>query len=111
MKDSTEKKHPLLREEADGRKIILPGYPNYPENEDIYKQCKKEKDIDPEDISVVKKREIVGEYNAKDFEDDMTGSDLDVPDSEIDEAGDEDEENKYYSLGGEDHENLEEHLD
>jgi len=41
-----------------------------------------------------------------------TGEDLDVPGSELDddteELGEEDEENNYYSLGGDNHENLEE---
>ncbi len=41
-----------------------------------------------------------------------TGDDLDVPGSELDDdsedLGEEDEENNYYSLGGDNHENLEE---
>lgn len=44
--------------------------------------------------------------------DDMSGSSLDVPGSEADDAneaiGEEDEENNYYSLGGDNHDNLEE---
>ncbi|MBC7827087.1 MAG: hypothetical protein H7122_05030 [Chitinophagaceae bacterium] len=40
------------------------------------------------------------------------GSDLDIPGSELDDAdeaiGEEDEENNYYSLGGDNHEDLEE---
>jgi hypothetical protein len=43
---------------------------------------------------------------------DATGADLDVPGSEADDGnediGEEDEENNYYSLGGDNHENLEE---
>lgn len=43
---------------------------------------------------------------------DFAGKDLDVPGSELDdrqeETGDEDEENNLYSLGGENHEDLEE---
>jgi hypothetical protein len=43
---------------------------------------------------------------------DMTGEDLDVPGSEEDDAdeliGEEDEENNYYSLGGDNHEGQEE---
>lgn len=42
---------------------------------------------------------------------DFSGEDLDVPGTdqeESDEAGNEDEENKLYSLGGENHEDLEE---
>lgn len=41
--------------------------------------------------------------------DDLSGSDLDVPGSELDDAqeeiGSEDEENNLYSLGGDNHEN------
>ncbi|MBS1586259.1 MAG: hypothetical protein JSS82_12015 [Bacteroidetes bacterium] len=43
-----------------------------------------------------------------------TGDELDVPGSELDDrdeaTGDEDEENNYYSLGGDDKENLEEDI-
>lgn len=43
---------------------------------------------------------------------DFTGKDLDVPGTELDDAreleGNEDEENNIYSLGGENHEDLEE---
>ncbi len=45
----------------------------------------------------------------------QTGADLDVPGSEDDDAdeniGEEDEENNYYSLGGDNHDNLEEDND
>lgn len=44
---------------------------------------------------------------------DMTGEDLDVPGSSADDAseaiGEEDEENNYYSLGGDNHESQEEY--
>jgi hypothetical protein len=43
---------------------------------------------------------------------DMSGDDLDVPGSELDDqqesVGSEDEENNYYSLGGDDHNDLDE---
>jgi hypothetical protein len=46
------------------------------------------------------------------FATDMTGEDLDVPGSNADNGneliGEEDEENNYYSLGGDNHENQEE---
>jgi len=94
-------------------KSNFPAYPLYPENEDIYRKSLVEKDINPEDISKVKtSNEVDGINNEKDFNDDMSGSDLDIPGSELDdeqeETGSEDEENNYYSLGGEDHENLDE---
>ena len=42
----------------------------------------------------------------------MSGDDLDVPGSELDDQqesiGSEDEENNYYSLGGDDHNDLDE---
>ena len=55
-----------------------------------------------------------GIINEKDFNQDKSGSDLDVPGSELDDEqekiGNEDEENNYYSLGGDDHNDLEENL-
>lgn len=93
----------------------LPGYPIYSEGEDIYSKYKEEKDVDPEDIS--KKKDPVendydGKLNEKGFSHNMSGEDLDVPGSEADEkeenAGSEDEENNFYSLGGDDHNDLEE---
>ncbi|WP_281239783.1 hypothetical protein [Flavobacterium praedii] len=90
---------------------------DYPETEDIYNQLHKESDVDPEDISKMKeiqKIQPVEKRNEKDFNDDKTGSDLDIPGSELDdiqeEIGNEDEENNYYSLGGDDHNDLDEDL-
>jgi hypothetical protein len=82
----------------------------------------KEKDMDK------KKKKIWGdpEYPAKDdiyanekierFEDEASDdNDLDVPGSEEDDQdekiGEEDEENNYYSLGGDDHNDLDERED
>ena len=87
----------------------------YPPSEDIYNQFKKESDINPEDITKNKvpvEINSAGEFNEKDFDSDMSGSDLDVPGSELDDAqekiGSEDEENNYYSIGGDNHNDLEE---
>lgn len=91
------------------------GYPLYPEEEDIYKQYLEEKNIDPEDIS--RKKEINAEEEREESIDDVlkTGNDLDVPGAELDdeqeEIGNEDEENNYYSLGGDEHNNLDEDND
>ena len=53
-----------------------------------------------------------GKRNEKDFNEDETGSDLDVPGTELDDdnenIGSEDEENNYYSLGGDNHNDLDE---
>jgi len=93
----------------------LPGYPVYPESEDIYNNYEEEKDIDPEDI--FKKKELIEKNKLRrnpetDFNDEFPGDDLDVPGSELDDdmeiIGSEDEENNYYSLGGEEHDDPEE---
>jgi len=88
----------------------FPEYPPYPRNEDIYYQFKEE-DIDP-DLNVKRNLNKPGKKNEKDFEEDMTGEDLDIPGAELDdnqeEIGSEDEENNYYSLGGDNHEDLSE---
>jgi len=92
----------------------FPGYPLYPASEDIYSRAKKEDDIDPENISKNKEpNEITGEqWNEKDYDHEATGDDLDVPGSELDDQGEEmgleDEENNYYSIGGDNHSDLEE---
>jgi hypothetical protein len=90
------------------------GYPKYPESEDIYNQLDEESDIDPEDISKEKPLEINEdpEWNEMDFDLEHPGEDLDVPGSDLDneqeDIGSEDEENNYYSIGGDDHNDLEE---
>ena len=97
------------------RNSKLPGYPLYPANEDIFNKSKEERDINPEDTAESKapnENASAGKNNEKDFEEDVSGGDLDVPGSETDEKqefiGTEDEENNYYSLGGDDHNDLEE---
>jgi hypothetical protein len=92
-------------------------YVMYPESEDIYKKS-RESNLDPENISKVKKMIPVDE-DVEDIDDefsnDESGSDLDIPGSEIDDDdesyGNEDEENSYYSLGGDDHNDLDEDHD
>lgn len=69
----------------------FPGYPHYPEKEDIFN---KEKILPLPDEKVPLANEL-----------DVPGSELDDRDEEI---GEEDEENNYYSLGGENHNDLEE---
>ena len=101
------------REAGKEDKNNLSGYPEYPASEDIYSKYKEEKAINPEDINstkgVIEKDRISHE---KDFSDDITGSDLDIPGAELDDnqenIGSEDEENNYYSLGGDEHNDLEE---
>jgi len=95
----------------------LPGYPIYPASDDIYSKGQEESDLDPENPSKKKKalpKEKKGTPNEKDFDDDLIGDDLDVPGSPDDEDVEdfelEDEENDYFSLGGDDHNDLEEDL-
>jgi len=79
----------------------FPGYPHYSENEDIYEQEERVED------------ERVGQQQSK--EEGSLDDGLDVPGAELDdeqeEIGSEDEENNYYSLGGDNHEDLEQSED
>jgi hypothetical protein len=92
----------------------FPGYKHYPAKDDIYSREKEEVDLDPEDPSHKKAPNIdADERNEKDFNNSMTGDDLDIPGNEEDEAaqgdGLEDEENNYYSLGSDKEKNEEDH--
>jgi len=92
---------------------VFPDYPHYRPEDDIYRRNIQESEINPENISKTKTLNIEpGSMNEKDFADDMSGDDLDVPGSELDDqqesVGSEDEENNYYSLGGDNHNDLEE---
>jgi hypothetical protein len=100
---------------APNEQLEKEGYPKYPESEDIYNKFDKEFDIDPENISKKKTPQIIDEdpeWNQKDFNQDQSGDDLDVPGSELDDdqeyIGSEDEENNGYSIGGDNHNDLEE---
>lgn len=68
-----------------------------------------EADVTPEDLVALGERDA--DFGRRE-ELAVTGDDLDVPGAEDDDAneeiGEEDEENNYYSLGGDAHENLEE---
>ena len=90
-------------------------YPLYPDSEDIYNKFKEEPGLDPEDPS--RRKTMVGIDNVasdidKESGNDFPGSDLDIPGAELDDElemiGSEDEENNYYSLGGDDHNDLDE---
>jgi hypothetical protein len=93
--------------------VDFPGYPMYAPSEDIFSHEVIASNINPEDLannkSPYKKKRSP---NEKAFEDDVSGEDLDVPGSELDDeqeyVGSEDEENNYYSLGGDDHADLDE---
>jgi len=103
MEMISNNKYPIVRQESDGKKIILPGYPTYPTSEDIYSQCKEEREINPEDISKIKDNETMDFNNRNNLSQDYSGNDLDVPGVELDDnqelIGSEDEENNLYSTG------------
>jgi hypothetical protein len=115
MKTKDENKKRSGKKSGYEKKDNLKGYPLYPATEDIYSQGKEEQNIDPENVSEVKKSR--GKYSAgSDKENDsdiiIDLNELDIPGSELDDesenTGNEDEENNYYSLGGDDHNDLEE---
>lgn len=87
------------------------GYPPYPPSEDIYNQFTEEMEIDPENVLELKPRNEDDSVKPRN-EEDLVSDDLDVPNAESDDAeeavGSEDEENNYYSIGGDNHDNLEE---
>jgi hypothetical protein len=96
----------------DDQKFVIP---EYPVSEDIYNKYREEQDINPEDISKKKapnEEDELETSNEKDFNDDVSGDDLDIPGAELDDEqekiGSEDEENNHYSLGGDNHDDLEE---
>lgn len=85
----------------------------YKPEEDIYRQAREEQDLNPEDISQqIAPNEQEEGANEKNFKTDMSGDDLDIPGSELDDeqeaVGSEDEENNHYSLGGDDKNGLDE---
>ena len=102
----------MKKKESAGSKKTenLPGYPDYPEGEDMFKKGKEMENFDPEKIANDKK--TLRKRKVKDAENLYPGKDLDVPGSELDDeleiTGGEDEENNYYSLGGDDHDDLDE---
>jgi hypothetical protein len=92
-----------VREKNEG----FPGYPLYPSADDIYNRGKK-MDLNPEGMSETKDPvEKLRKNN-----DVVPDGDLDVPGAELDDkqenVGSEDEENNYYSLGGDGHTDLDE---
>lgn len=73
---------------------------DYSGKDDIYSRDKKEEDLDLDEGRGKRKT-----AKASDDDLDVPGAELDDADEEI---GEEDEENNYYSLGGDDHDDLEE---
>lgn len=115
MKDKTDNKGQLLLNQTDEAKVNLIGDTSYPNSEDIYNKSQEEDNINPEDISTkkdVNEAEPNKNSNEDNSNDTVSGNDLDIPGAELDDnkenIGSEDEENNYYSLGGDEHNDLEE---
>lgn len=94
----------------------FPDYPIYPPSEDIYSNYTKEEEVDIEHPYNPKSiADKFGVPTHKNEDEDITGDNLDIPGAELDDyqefIGSEDEENNYYSLGGDNHENLDESRD
>jgi len=89
----------------------LPGYEPYPESEDIYSKFKEEA-ADPEELQEANIIPGKVEPQNRNINPILEAGELDIPGAELHDtdeaAGNEDEENNYYSLGGDNHENLEE---
>jgi len=97
------KKNPQDHDNNSQVRLSIPGNPEYPAKDDIYSREKKET-LDENDPSGKQKTNPIASVDEEE--------ELDVPGAELDNAdemiGEEDEENNYYSLGGEDHHNLDE---
>ena len=97
-------------EETTTPQVFFQGYPGYPPKDDIYLKSALIQDTDPADPSIQKitnQETRSGEANELNDLGDLSGNDLDVPGSELDDAdeitGNEDEENNLYSLGSDNH--------
>lgn len=95
----------------------FPDYPPYPPDEDIYNIYKKEEEVDIEQpysgkTTMDKTKPLTLKEQE---EEDFIADDLDIPGAELDDEqefiGSEDEENNYYSLGGDNHDDLDENRD
>jgi len=87
-------------------------YPLYPADEDIYNQSKKAGELSPDNNHEIDESNVIKDWHDKEFDADSSTSGLDVPGADLDDKeekiGEEDEENNYYSLGGDDHNDLDE---
>ena len=116
MKDKNDNSIIKIIKAEDEQKAVPNPLPVYPPGDDIYNKNKNEENTDPENILEDKiPNSSHNSNNEKDFDDDVSGEDLDIPGAELDDEneaiGNEDEENNYYSIGGDNHNNLDENKD
>ncbi len=112
MKEKSNKLNPAESQADNSENNNLLGYPIYPDSEDIYNNFQEEEEINPEETSKTKEPNSTNALRRKNLDDEFGENDFDIPGSELDDlqedTGNEDEENNYYSLGGDDHLDLEE---
>ena len=100
MKKNETFKNQFLSSGAMEAKNDPDGYPIYPETEDIYHKCKKEKSVDPDHILKFNEKDIPEIENDKDFNDNVAEGEPEITESETREIiGMEDDENTYFMLG------------
>lgn len=111
----SKKKLQIIKTANAELKENLPADLSYPVSEDIFTVGEKENNVDMENISEGERmNEIIkyGKDNEKDIADNLPGQDLDIPGADLDDqdeaVGSEDEENNYYSIGGDNHNDLDE---
>jgi hypothetical protein len=102
-------KSDLIKEQIKQEELNrYPGYPLYPASDDIYNKFQKDENVDMEEAIEMQNsmnKAKVHTRNERDFGLDVPGSELDNQQEDI---GSEDEENNYYSIGGDNHNDLEE---
>ena len=115
MKKKDDPENLFARQRDDQEITSLEGYPLYPSIDDIYSKYHEEKSLDPDRIARAEDSTDAEEYiisEESDFNNALNDKALDLSELELDDfrgnIGDEDEENNYYSLGGDDHHDLEE---
>lgn len=114
MKENSNEKTPATPPLITNKGNELEGYPLYPDNEDIYQKAQKTENIDADGISRQEQKENakIGANTEKELEEYQPGKELDVPGAELDDQqeqiGSEDEENNFYSIGGDRHEDIDE---
>jgi len=98
-----------LNEQEQGKSMDLPSL-NYPASEDIFNKAKDVGELGADSNSGISTApEKIIDWHDNEFEKDAADGGLDVPGSELPiKIGEEDEENAYYSIGGDAHNNLEE---
>ena len=115
MKDKDENGNLSARQENRKGAKNPEGYPLYSAGEDFYSKYQEDNNVNPDNISEVEaliENEEISTSPVLDSANKISTDNLDVPGAELDdeqeEIGSEDEENNYYSIGGDSHDDLEE---